>query len=171
MPHRPGHVDNTCGTCSSMDRRQLIQKLAVGAVAAGATAAIFESCNPASDSTPKNPQWGYLSLYKPAMLTIKMAKEEEAKGEKDAGLKNGIIIPFFNSSDIPLSVGMVIGFHLRQIGSPPFFVIADNLTEHDHEEESGLEDRNIKMDECLKNLGYLKETPVPCDFFNKNQKE
>jgi hypothetical protein len=170
--HRPGHLDNTGSGNSSMNRRNYLKAFAIGTVAAGA---LLESCStdkknhdddkenphhPEDGKSPAADPWGYISLYEPDVITIEDAQK---LGPPKAG-DNRIRIPFFNSNEIDVSPGQVIGFHLKKIGCPGVFAIAVNLVDQDHahtDDREAMKKRNTDMDDQLIKLGYKKEPWQP----------
>ena len=173
--HRPGHIDNTGSGTNSMDRRKYLKALAIGATGA---ALLLDSCTPKSDkdnehednheeeSAPAGKKtatvsWGYISLYhQEEAITIEDAKKFGPPQKEEPRIK----IPFFNSNEIKLNQGDVVGFHLMKIGCPARFIIAVNLIDKDHDptdDRAAMKKRNAEMDVELDKMGYKKEPWQP----------
>jgi len=172
MSHRPGHIDNGNSPYYSMDRRKYLKTLAIGSVGAGL---FLEACNSENKEqqddhdTEKKPSvmmWGVMSLYAPDVVSIKAARD--AKLPETAEL---IKVPFYNTNQIDIKEGEVVGFHLMQIGDPVISVIAVNLVKEDEDPHHAVdtptsslppEERNRKMDACLTELGLRGKQGIVC---------
>jgi hypothetical protein len=189
MTHRAGHVEDSGEDVYSMDRRKYLSTLAAGA-AFGTVAVGLAACGgsggggesastgdtastgsePAADSASANRLemavagteitgknlWGYLRVFPPEVTTVR-----DAKPELLANVKT-IRIPYYNNTELDMSNGPVVGFHLLTIGCPAKFALAINLTRDDHHPgdmppTSVIVQRHKDMDAALLLMGYKAE--------------